>query len=96
MTLVRLVDGQHLRYLPEVNLVGFVLRKLSRTAQHGLDGTRHNGVLPFHNELVAVARDEFHVHSFRAFQIAMRRFVLRRLNNKRTHISYAYAVEPDN
>ena len=48
--------------LSEVHLVGFVLGELAWPGEHGLDGATGQGVVPPHDELVAVAGDEFDIH----------------------------------
>ena len=48
--------------LSEVHLVGFVLGELTRPGEHGLDGAAGQSVVPLHDELVAVAGDEFDIH----------------------------------
>ena len=48
--------------LPEVHLVSLVLGELPRPGEHGLDGAAGQGVVPLHDELLAVAGDELDVH----------------------------------
>ena len=48
--------------LPEVHLVGLVLGELARPREHGLDGAAGQGMVPLHDELLAVAGDELDVH----------------------------------
>merc|ERR1719278_696312 len=52
--------------LSEVAFVGFVLRELTRTREHGLDSSTGQSILSLHNELVAVTGDELHKHGIRA------------------------------
>jgi len=60
------------RYFTEMDDVGLVLRELSRTAQHGADRVRHQRELLLDDELVVVARHEFHVLGVRALAVAQR------------------------
>ena len=51
--------------LPEVDLVGLVLRELAGPGEHRLDGAAGERVLALDGELVAVAADELDVHGVR-------------------------------
>ena len=64
-----------LRNLPEVDFVRFVFSKLSRSAQHGLDCSRGQCMLPFDNELMTVRGDEFNIHGIRSFTTSIARLV---------------------
>lgn len=74
--LVREVHADLLKHvrgdLAEVDLVRLVLGELAGAAEHGLDGARGEGVVALHDELVAVRRDEFHVHRLRSLAAAER------------------------
>lgn len=57
---------KNLRNLSKVNFISLILCKLPWSAEHRLDGTRRQRVLPLHDELVSIRRDELHVHGVRA------------------------------
>lgn len=82
--LVTTYQHRHLRYFSEMDFIGFIFSKLSRATQHGFDRAWHQGVLSFHNEFMAVARDKFDVHGVRTLAIAIWH-VLLVLGTKKIH-----------
>lgn len=70
-TIVYIKKKVYSRNLPEVDLIGFILRKLSRTTQHSLDCARCEGMLPLHNKLMPIRRDQLHIHGIRPFTAAI-------------------------
>lgn len=56
----------NVRDLPKVYLICLIFSELSRTAKHGFNCAGGQSMVPFNNKLVAVRRDQLHIHRFRA------------------------------
>lgn len=71
----------NLRYFSKVHFVGFVFGKLSRTTQHGFNGSRRQSMFTFDNKFMAVRRNQLHIHCVGTFAAAVAFAVIFLLRN---------------